>query len=170
VQFTNLNTTVTNQGTTITSQGSSITALQNSITLKVDTTTYNTKMASIDGSITSINTSLSTQSSSITALQNSIVLKVTQTDINTSINGIQIGGRNLLLGSNVATTNTSYMVKNYTMSMAMVAGTTYTISLKANFATGRNIWVYCNTGYLSLASIPTASGDIVYNICRQDWK
>ncbi|GAA0084586.1 phage tail spike protein [Clostridium sp. CTA-7] len=60
---------------------------------------YSTKseMYSVDGRVTNLNSRVSTAESSITQLNNQIDLKVEKTDVTNAINGIQIGGRNLVL-------------------------------------------------------------------------
>jgi hypothetical protein len=119
----NLNTTnsnLTSLTTRTTNAESSITALQDSIALKVAKTDYSSYQTSVNGQLASINTQLTNQESSITALQNSIVLKVTQTDINNSIDNIQVGGRNLALGTDTAVTATGTGSTNQTTSMYSV--------------------------------------------------
>lgn len=87
--------------TRISATETSITALNNSINLKVETSTYTSKMSSVDGSINTLTTTLNSAKSDISVLQGQISLKVEQSDITTAINNVQIGGRNLVTNSDV---------------------------------------------------------------------
>lgn len=60
--------------------------------------TYSTKteLSGVDGKVSSLTNRVSTAESSITQLNNKINLKVEQTDITNTVNGIQVGGRNLV--------------------------------------------------------------------------
>lgn len=85
--------------TRISATETSITALNNSINLKVETSTYTSKMNSLDGSINTLTTTLNSAKSDISVLQGQISLKVEQSDITNAINDIQVGGRNLWIKS-----------------------------------------------------------------------
>ena len=79
----------------ITQAYSKITANENKINLKVDNQTYQTDK-------NNINTTLNKNTSEISLLKDKIALKVEQTDITNAINNIQVGGRNLLITSNMS--------------------------------------------------------------------
>ena len=115
---TNLNTTNSNLSSLtnrVSTAESSITQVNNSINLKVNTsdfTSYQTTVtnslnskanqSSLDttnSNLSSLTTRVSSTESSISILQSQISLKVEQTHITTAINNIQVGGRNLLLGT-----------------------------------------------------------------------
>ncbi|MEW8993119.1 hypothetical protein [Clostridium sp.] len=103
--------TVDSINSTIGKHTSTIDALSGQITgvdTKVNTVQrdLNGTISTISGHTTSINglnSTVNTQSSSISQLQNSIKLKVEETQVNNIVNGavdrIEVGGRNLLLGS-----------------------------------------------------------------------
>lgn len=165
LSFSTLKTTVTNQGEIISSHTSSLTAMDSAIKLKVDTQTYNTKMTSLDGSISTINSNLSKATSDISVIQGQISLKVSQTDIDTSISNIQVGGRNLLKSSNIAITNSSYLIKSYYMTENMIQDQQYTISFKGTLGVGKTSWlIYLNGGTVSLGSIARQEGTKIYKL------
>ena len=58
--------------------------------------------------VTSQGTTITSQTTSISTLQGQITTKVTQTDITNSIKAIQVGGRNLVVGSSIPTVGTQW--------------------------------------------------------------
>jgi len=74
--------------------------------------TYSTKteLSGVDGKVSSLTSRVSTAEGSITQLNNKIALKVESTEVNSivnnAVNGIQIGGRNLVINSH--TLNNTY--------------------------------------------------------------
>lgn len=90
---------ITDHGETLTDHATRITANENAIKLKVSTQEYESYKSTVNNEIASAKSRLSTAESSISALEDEISFKVTQTEIDTAINGIQIGGRNLILNS-----------------------------------------------------------------------
>jgi phage minor structural protein len=87
--------------TRISATETSITATNSAINLKVNTSTYTTKMTNIDGSIGTLTNNINSATSAISVLQNQINLKVEQSDITTAINGIESGGINLLVQKSI---------------------------------------------------------------------
>ncbi len=159
LSFSTLKSTVTSQGETISSHTSSITAMDSAIKLKVDTQTYNTKMTSLDGSISTINSNLSKATSDISVMQGQIALKVSQTDIDTSISKIQIGGRNLLLGTNIPSNKSGSGWIVWVLSDLMTSGD-YIIKFKYTCSESNPIGISLGTGqghdgtYEKLATLP----------------
>lgn len=78
--------------------------------------TANTAKSTADSALSKVNTlttTVSNQGSSITQLQNSITNKVWKTDITESINNLQVGGRNLIIGSGKLNTTGDYLRLGY---------------------------------------------------------
>lgn len=74
-----------------------------------------------------------------------------------------VGGANLLNDSGTTVTSSSYMVKGYTMSEMMEAGTTYTISLKGELPSGQTQWgIYLNGGSINLTNMARVAGTAIY--------
>ena len=109
-------------------------------------------------SINGLNSTVNTQSSSISQLQNSIKLKVEETQVNSIVNGaidgIEVGGRNLLLNSGEKVTSSVYNIKNYTISETITNGTQVTLSIKGSLGAGKTHWgIYNSGGYISITTI-----------------
>jgi hypothetical protein len=73
----------------------------------------------------------------ITGLQGALDLKATQSDITTAINGIEIGGRNLILNSNVKKESGLYLISEYDLSADLIDGQKYTVTVYADLPEGR---------------------------------
>lgn len=72
------------------------------------------------------------------------------------VEGIEIGGRNLLKKSGELVTNNSYLVKNYKVSELLKEGDTYTVSLCVTPADKvSNFGVYFSQGYSQVANLIT---------------
>lgn len=95
------NATVATHTETLSTHAVKIAANENAIALKVATSDFNSYKTTVNGEITSAKTRLSTAESSITAMKSQISLKVEQTDIDTAVNNIQVGGRNLIISSEI---------------------------------------------------------------------
>lgn len=90
----------------------------------------------------------------------SISLKVSN-----AINDVQVGGRNLLKSSNIAITNSSYLIKSYYMTENMIQDQQYTISFKGTLGVGKTSWlIYLNGGTVSLGSIARQEGTKIYKL------
>lgn len=124
-------------------------------------TTVNTVQRDLEGTkstvsshttqINGLSSTVSNQGSSITQLQNQISLKVEQKQVETIVNGavnnIQIGGKNLVLGSSTSISNGSYNIANYNLSGNTVGGQTYVFSLWGTLAAGKQFRLYFGGGY-----------------------
>lgn len=53
-------------------------------------------------------------------------------EVSAKVDGIQVGGRNLVLKSDVPYSNSSYLIADYTLSKPIEVGKTYTITVKGN--------------------------------------
>nr|WP_279380832.1 phage tail spike protein [Staphylococcus haemolyticus] len=53
-------------------------------------------------------------------------------EVSAKVDGIQVGGRNLVLKSDVLYSNSNYLIADYTLSKPMEVGKTYTITVKGN--------------------------------------
>lgn len=80
---------INNHTTQLNNQQASINANTNAIKLKVDSQTYTADK-------NNMTTQMNKNTSAISVLEKEIELKVEQTDITTAINGVQVGGTNLL--------------------------------------------------------------------------
>ena len=80
--------------------------LLNSSRVKYDPTgqTLTAEFQSLSGTVSGQGSTLSAQGTSISTIQGQITNKVWETDITSAVNGIQVGGRNLIRGTN----NTTY--------------------------------------------------------------
>ncbi|WP_232780406.1 hypothetical protein [Candidatus Stoquefichus sp. SB1] len=71
-----------------------------------------------------------------------------------AVNEITIGGRNLLLDSDVEVTNTSYPIQTYKMSEKMIANETYTCRLWGTLGTGKSYFgLWLDGGSISLGNL-----------------
>ena len=95
-QIDNTNATIATHTETLSTHTSQIAANESAIALRVTTQDFNSYKTTVNEELTSAKSRLTTAESSITALNGEIVLKVEQTDIDTAVNGIEIGGRNLI--------------------------------------------------------------------------
>lgn len=86
---------------TLTSNYSSLNQTVNSL---------NTTVSSHTSSISSLNTTVTSHTSSINQLQSSIALKVESSDITAAINGLQIGGANIVINGNFKKDATNWYV------------------------------------------------------------
>lgn len=83
-----------------------------------------------------------------------IALRATKTEVN----AIVIGGRNLLLNTEVEYSNNNYNIAQYVPSSPLIAGETYTISMCVTPASGVSFYrPYVSGGYKDLCSL-TPSG------------
>lgn len=88
--------------TNISNNTTSITANTNQIALKLDEQTFNSYKSVTDGKVSTIESNLTKATTDISVLQGEISLKATKTEVqevSTKIDGIEVGGRNLLLDS-----------------------------------------------------------------------
>lgn len=69
---------------------------------------------------------------------------------------VVVGGRNLILNSDMAVSSSSYLVKVYTMSEDFITGETYTVSIKGSVNSGQYFGVWQNGG-------STDKGNLIYN-------
>lgn len=53
-------------------------------------------------------------------------------EVSAKVDGIQVGGRNLVLKSDVPYSNSNYLIADYTLSKPMEVGKTYTVTVKGN--------------------------------------
>ena len=79
-----------------------------------------------------------------------ITLRATKTELSSAIDGIEVGGRNLLLNSGVEVSNNEYLVYGYVPSSPLIEGEQYTVSMCVTPASG----VSHLTLYLSDGSSP----------------
>ncbi|MGJ9384249.1 phage tail spike protein [Salipaludibacillus sp. CF4.18] len=63
-----------------------------------------------------------------------------------NIDGIKVGGRNLLLGSNIPITTSSYSVKDYTLTEDLKDGEELTLTIKGELAEGKDYFRAYNSG------------------------
>ena len=139
----------------------------------------NGTITSLVGNINEANTSISQTQNDITALAkrtsaaedkisstesklelkaDSATLTVTETNLkqytNNAVDGISVGGRNLLLNSGVEKSNNGYLIAEYTPSSPLVAGEEYTVSIQITPAEGVSfIGTYFSDGYINNASL-----------------
>lgn len=100
VELSEQRTLITDQGELLSDHSSQIEANETAIGLRVTSQEYETYKSSVNGQLTDMGSRMTSAESSITTLQGQISLKVEQTDITSAINGIKIGGRNLIRNSN----------------------------------------------------------------------
>lgn len=75
-------------------------------------------------------------------------------ELNTKIDGIQVGGRNLILQSNVEITNSDYLTCKYYLSENLRKGETYTIQLWGNLGDKKEFWgLWLQGGGIGLGAI-----------------
>lgn len=73
--------------------------------------------------------------------------------IQTTITGLSSSDKNLLLKSNVPTTNQSYMIKSYEMSELMVEGDDYVFRAKLTIGTGKSwVGIWLDGGLITLGA------------------
>ena len=72
---------------------------------------------------------------------------------------VSVGGRNLILNSDMAVSSSSYLVKLYTMSENFITGETYTVSIKGAVNSGQSFGVWQNGG-------STGKGNLIYNATK----
>lgn len=71
-----------------------------------------------------------------------------------AVNDIKIGGRNLLLKSDVPVTNNGYPMTTYIMSENMLPNVEYTVTIWGTLGTGKVYWsLYLNGGSIPLGSL-----------------
>ena len=70
-----------------------------------------------------------------------------------------VGGRNLILKSDLVVNSSAYLVKVYTMSESFITGETYTVSIKGTVNSGQSFGVWQNGGV-------TGKGNLIYNATR----
>jgi hypothetical protein len=80
--------------------------------------------------------------------------KATQATIDTSINSIEVGGRNLLLKSNIPIANAAYLLKRYNYGGQIpLDGEVYTATIKFELGAGRNwLSLFTGGGYANVVS------------------
>lgn len=84
-----------------------------------------------DGQISDLNSILGKEiDSKINTTKNEISASISS--VERKVDGIQVGGRNLALKSNVPYSNSSYLIADYTLSKPIEVGKTYTITVKGN--------------------------------------
>ncbi|MBE7117270.1 hypothetical protein FT641_27240 [Bacillus paranthracis] len=140
-----VNKTVTAQGTRLTTAETAIAQTQKDISLKVnasdvykkaevdgkvnakvDTTTYNNKMAELK-----ITTDKITQSVS---------------SVTSKVDGMGVGGRNLILLSDKKFDTTDYQINSYLLSENFVTGQEYTFVIKGTVPAGQRFGIWQNGG------------------------
>lgn len=99
-QINTANGNISTLQTTVTNNSSSITQLQNSISQKVDSSTYTSYTSTNDSNVTSLTSRMTTAEGEITTQANQISLKVDSGYVQTQINGIQVGGKNIIRNTN----------------------------------------------------------------------
>lgn len=100
IELTEQRNLITDQGELISDHSSKIEANETAIGLRVTSQEYETYKSYLSGQLTEFGSRMTSAESNITTLQGQISLKVEQTDITSAINGIKIGGRNLIRNSN----------------------------------------------------------------------
>lgn len=121
------------------------------ITLQ-DTTADN----DLSNKITKTNTRIDQTNNKIT-LECATKTEVT-TQISSAVNDIEVGGRNLLLNSNVEVSNNEYNTHGYAPSSPLVAGEEYTFSICFTPAPGvTQLRGYLSSGYIVLGRIDVTS-------------
>lgn len=159
----------------ISSHDTRITANENAVKLKVSTTDFNSYKTTVNNELTSAKSRLSTAESSITAMKGEIALKVGQTDIDTAVQGIELGGTQILRGTNKVTVLTSSGAwrSGYWRSASGGTGTRKSISVSdapnANIKVG---WELSETsGAVDIAQddIPVTYGQIYTISCYARW-
>lgn len=70
-----------------------------------------------------------------------------------------VGGRNLILNSDMSVSSSSYLVKLYTMSENFITGETYTVSIKGTVNSGQSFGIWQNVG-------STGKGNLIYNATK----
>lgn len=122
----------------------------------------------VDGKIDGLETRVASAELKITpeAITSTVTSSTTYTDdlgaLDTKIDGIEIGGRNLLKNSGIPLTTTAYLMgKYYYGDSELIEGVEYTITMKYTVGTDRDgIGVYSSGGYRSLRTLLEADKDI----------
>ncbi|MDO4553713.1 MAG: phage tail spike protein [Lachnospiraceae bacterium] len=172
-EYESYKTTVTGQIATAKSEAVSTAA--NDATTKANSALSSAKDYTT-AQITTVNSHLSTIDTSITTMQGQIALKVEQTDIDTAVSNVQIGGRNLLIGSSTASTNNWYAfgwggsfktasVKDRTYAFNTVNGWRDVIYDMTNYV-GQDITISCDVKLLS--SSTNTSDIMIYTTHRSN--
>lgn len=88
----------------------------------------------------------------------SLKLTATKTEVEQAIDGIKVGGRNLLLNSNVQYETSNYNLADYPLTEAIEEGTEVTISIKGQLNSSKAYFgVYNSGGSIQTASLRPAS-------------
>lgn len=121
-----------------------------------DGKTTPTEKTDVDNKFTAYRTALSNLATSFET-----AIRAIET---TKIANIQIGGRNLLLKSDIPVTNSSYPIQSYNMTEKMSASKTYTIRLWGTLGAGKTSFTpYLNGGSVSLGAM-TNNGDGTFSL------
>lgn len=88
----------------------------------------------------------------------------TNAEVDTSweaVNEIEVGGRNLLLKSNLQVTSTGYPIKSYTMTEKMVLNETYTCTLWGTLGAGKKSFrLYLDGGSIRIGDLLDKGNDV----------
>lgn len=117
-------------------------------------------IATVDGKFASYSTTTEMQSA-IEVAKSEINLSVSETyTTKTEFDALEIGGRNLLLKSDVEHSNNDYNAATYVPSSPLTAGETYTITICVTPGTGvEYIQLYLSTGYANQCALYTTGTD-----------
>ncbi|MGD2278200.1 phage tail spike protein [Bacillus wiedmannii] len=140
-----VNKTVTAQGTRLSTAESAITQANTQIGLKVNSTDVY-KKAEVDGKV---NAKVDTTTYNNKMAELKITTdKITQSvsSVTTKVDGMDVGGKNLILKSKQAFSKTDYLINMYTLSEDWVAGEEYTFVIKGTVPAGQKFGVWMNGG------------------------
>ena len=166
--------TVDSINSVISSHSSSINNLTGQIT-DVNTRTNDIKRT-LDGTVSTVsshttqisglNSTVNTQGSSISQLLNQIALKVEQTQVNTIVNGaidgIKLGGRNLILNSKLNLTTREYLIKEFKTSINFIEGKKYTFVVKGETTSVQKFGLWMNNGSSNVGYLSKGQSGIEY--------
>jgi len=107
------------------------------------------------------NVSLNVNSLSINSSNVATKSEVTQT-VNNSISNIEIGGRNLLINSNVGTSTINYMTKEYLLgNVKPIENEIYTMTIKGKLGEGRtHFGIYNSGGTVPIGTLKSIGNDL----------
>ena len=123
----------------------------------------------VDSKIDAVQTRVTTAETQITQNAEAISQRATKTEVqtvkasadaaNNKIDGLQVGGRNLLLDSNRLVSNNDYLVAEYTPAELLVAGQQYTVSIDIDPAAGARYNVFLSGGYAHQCTLEPPAAD-----------
>ncbi|WP_180553596.1 phage tail spike protein [Staphylococcus haemolyticus] len=117
-----------------------------------------------DGQISNLNNVLGKEiDSKINTTKSEISASISS--VERKIDGIEVGGRNLVLNSNVLYQNSSYRIAEYTLSRPMEVGKTYTITVKGNVEnTNGGLAILCDRGRYFISRNADKTSDNIYRV------